>query len=68
VGFLELYQLGRFGSAYGRDNDVKLGEQSSRYAQSDASARTRLVDVPEELVRIIKPGCSGDDNHWPGHF
>ena len=68
MGSLELYQLRRFGSGYGRDNYIELCEQSFSYAQSDASARTRLADLPEELVWIIKPGCSGDDNHRPGHF
>ena len=68
MGFLELYQLRRFGSGYGRDDDVKLCEQSFSYAQSDASARKSLASCPEELVWIIKPGCSGDDNHGSRHF
>jgi len=68
VGFLELYQLGRFGSGYCRDNGVELCEQSFSYTQSDAPAQTRSGKLPEDSGWIIKPGCSGDDNHGSGHF
>ena len=68
MDLLELDQLGRLGSGYCPNNSVELREKSLSYAQSNASVQVGSANLPEESVWIIKPGCSGDDNHRSAHF